>query len=422
MQPRSDPTVCLHLRRRVVAGLLLMLAAPWVLIAAAFVGRDAVRDLARVWQRVATGDEGRRSHGHAGPWGALEYVRIAIEPPAELGVINPWDEAPPRWVFKGFSKEQLAGFFRTAGLSESNVRRLAGQTSLDPVTGAAVINPPADLVLAMSPTTRARIYTVLARFPENEAQRTPFTLRSRFLDERFEESGLPAQLVADIKRLLYPHQDLLLFADWNVILPRLPDRRMKLRVLRTMARKNTFLMKLQVGASSDVEELTAYWGVGGRAKDVRPLLESLKRVPGGARLDIAHLLPGFARQRLYTYPYPSTSEADLRKDCHWTSLNFFNAEPDDRYTDPMVAVPALEACPPVTSAPRFGDLVLFMSARGLVVHSAVYIADDVAFTKNGPMPTHPWMLMQIEDLRTLFSACYPDEGDMMIKFCRRGAG
>ena len=40
-------------------------------------------------------------------------------------------------------------------------------------------------------------------------------------------------------------------------------------------------------------------------------------------------MPPFARERLYTSPMP-TKPGDLKMDCHWTALNFFNETPDAR--------------------------------------------------------------------------------------------
>lgn len=41
-----------------------------------------------------------------------------------------------------------------------------------------------------------------------------------------------------------------------------------------------------------------------------------------------------ARARIYTYPQPVGSSANGTLDCHWTSLNFWNPVPDDRFSNP----------------------------------------------------------------------------------------
>lgn len=419
----EQPVVHLHLTRRVYIAVLLMLIAPWALLASLWMGRQLIRDVERSSLFSRPEAAGRLMQGNPGPWGTLEYVRIAIEPPEELVFVAPQDEAPSRWVFKGFSKEKLADLFISAGLPADKTGVLLLQTTFDVSNGTAIVSPTPEFVQGMAQELRRRIYGVLAGFPENEAQRFPFTLRSQFLDERFDQSGLSPQMIADIKRMLYPHQDILLFADINVLLPRLADHRDKVRLLKTLARKNTLLAELKIDEHTKVDKLVSYWAAGGRAKDIGPLLESLRRVPGGATLDITHLLPQFARRRIYTYPYPSGSTLDARKDCHWTSLNFFNSEPDDRYADPAFALKTIETgYYPISSGARLGDLVLLVTPKGQVIHSAVYVADNIAFTKNGAPATQPWVLMKIDDLVTFFSAFYQAEGDLGVMFYRKREG
>jgi hypothetical protein len=48
-------------------------------------------------------------------------------------------------------------------------------------------------------------------------------------------------------------------------------------------------------------------------------------------------------------------------------------------------------------------VVLFGKPDGTLVHAAVYIADDICFTKNGSTTAHPWMLSTITELREQYS-------------------
>jgi hypothetical protein len=416
-------TVQLHMNRRVYVGIWLLLIAPWVLLAAVFVAGQLFREVEKSGLLERAEQEGRRTHGKPGPWGQLEYVRIAIEPPEELVYITPADEAPTRWAFKGFDQGRLAEFLRTAGMPAEQIALLQTWAKPDAAAGGVVVTPPPEFVLGLESKARSRIYAELARFPENESQRFPFSMRPQFIEERFEASGLAPHIIADIRKMLYSFEDFLLLADVNVILPRLAGRREKVRVLKTLARKNTMVARLMLDEKTDVEKIVNYWAFGGRAKDVRPLLESLRRVPGGAKIDIAHLLPQFARRRLYTYPYPSDSAMDARRDCHWTSLNFFNSTPDDRYGDPAVAQQVIHASYyPISLGATLGDLVLVTTPKGEVVHSAVYIADDIVFTKNGAAFSQPWLLMRLDDLLTFFSSFYQNEGKLKAIFYRKREG
>ena len=56
-----------------------------------------------------------------------------------------------------------------------------------------------------------------------------------------------------------------------------------------------------------------------------------------------------------------------------------------------------------------------MKSDTQAIHSAVYIADDIVFTKNGPSPHSPWILMQ---LATLISH-YETNVDLKIRGYRK---
>jgi hypothetical protein len=161
---------------------------------------------------------------------------------------------------------------------------------------------------------------------------------------------------------------------------------------------------VKVSPATDTKALAAYWGKEGRAKDIVPLLESLRRVPGGAELDVAHLLPPMARQRLYTYPFPSEDQIELKRDCTWTALNFFDETPDDRFCDPKEAMAELRSkYYPIKDTPTFGDVICLLGPDNRILHSAVYIADRIVFTKNGGYFSQPWLLMDFRDMVARYS-------------------
>ena len=414
--------VHLHLTRRVYIVLLLLLVAPWAFLVAAWVARDLFLriEASKVSIKAETG--GRVTYAAPGPWGTLRCTRIAIEPPEEAVFVSPEDEAPPRWCFVGFTLESLRELFVAAGFKQEQIAFLLARTSADPATGIPVTSPTLEFVLEMATATRQRLYRVLAAFPENPSQRFAAMLQPEYLDEHFEDSGLPPAIITDVKRMLYPYENILLFADARVLLPRMTNAVDKIHFIKTLARKNTLLVDLEVIANSDIEKLVNYWAVGGRAKDIEPLLESLRRTPGGASVDISHLLPRFARERIYTFPYSSGSKIEARRDCHWTSLNFFNAVPDDGYADPARAYETIRnGYYAISTGSHLGDLVLLLTAKGELVHSAACVADDIVFTKNGAMAAHPWMLMKMADMVELFEGAFQAEGPLHVMYYRKRA-
>jgi hypothetical protein len=169
---------------------------------------------------------------------------------------------------------------------------------------------------------------------------------------------------------------------------------------------------LRIGADANVDKLVEYWGRGGRAMVVRPILESVADLPGEHSIAIMGLLPPFARVRVDTYPEVSEEPNASHRDCHWTALNFFNEQPDDRLTDRPYAAKVISSDYYVIySGYQLGDLVLFMTGPNEIIHSCVY----VVFTKNGSRPSNPWMFMKLEDMKDF----YPTEKPLTVSFLRR---
>jgi hypothetical protein len=80
-------------------------------------------------------------------------------------------------------------------------------------------------------------------------------------------------------------------------------------------------------------------------------------------------------------------------------MNFFNDTPDNRFADPAYTVQYLSTNFYRVAKPSlYGDIVLVLNEQGNAIHSAVYLAEDVVFTKNGNNYAQPWMLMRLKDL------------------------
>jgi len=171
---------------------------------------------------------------------------------------------------------------------------------------------------------------------------------------------------------------------------------------------------IRIRPDTDIDKLLGYWAWPGgiRVKDVQPLLESLKNLPDG-RIGLVYLLPQFARQRLYTFPMPSRP-GDAVMDCHWSTMNFFNELPDDHFTDPAYTVKFLEKNYYQIATPtKYGDIILFLDGESNnAIHSAVYLAGDLVFTKNGNNMSQPWMVMHLKDLTTKYESDGP--GRMLV--------
>lgn len=341
---------------------------------------------------------------HKGPWGDLKVIRIVTEPPEET-LTSYLDYPPPTWYFNGYTAEAFNRLLLSAGLSPAQHDALVSATVANTQNTGITVKPNDDLVKSLSPESRAAIYEALSLFPQNVFQNEPFRFRSDLATEWFVDSGIPQEVIDQVFRLTYQRGKTLLFSDPHLVIPLIASIPERIKLLKVLSRQSTLMVQIHITPQTDIDALVNYWAVGaGSAKDIRPILESLAKVPAGYDIDITHLLPRFARKRIYTYPSPTGDKGEVLYDCHWNSMNFFNDPPDDRFGDGATVIQTLETnYTPVIDDYRFGDIVLFMKSDTQAIHSAVYIADNILFTKNGPSLHSPWILMQMDTLVSHYS-------------------
>lgn len=391
-----------------IAELLLLLALTWLW-----------NDRSSRTQRVARPRPYSADHhephfaGQPGPWGELEYVRINIEPPDDFVRVDENNEVQTRWFFANRTRAQVESIFDGCALPATVWTALGDQSCWRDEPGGVLVVPPDDAVAALPATARAHLYGLLASDKRNDLQALPFVYRQGGLEDWLGGSGLGSNTLALVRQLVYVRGTALCFSDLPLLNVRVPNPEERHHVIKTLSRTSTLLMKVRVRPDSDVAALTAYWARGWHVKDVGPLLESLTRVPGSITVDAAHLLPPFARQRINSYP-PPLRPGEPPPDCYWTAFNFFNDTPDDRYFDDAIWRKELQELYQRVETPTFGDLLFLVRPDGVPIHAAVFIADDVVFTKNGANPRQPWKLMKLEDML----ARYPAEEPLRVAYFR----
>ena len=134
------------------------------------------------------------------------------------------------------------------------------------------------------------------------------------------------------------------------------------------------------------------------------------------RVGQPHVFPATVCPRAAFTSFPMPPKAgDPAMDCHWSSLNFFNEQPDDRLGNPGYAAGILTKnyYPVQNPPPTATSSCWWMKNNGM--HSAVYVADDIVFTKNGNNHQQPRMLMRTENL----IARYNNKGDIRALVCRQ---
>jgi hypothetical protein len=344
-------------------------------------------------------------HCQPGPWGDLVWEEITLTPPDELVPEHFHAVGPARWSFPGQNRAAVEQQLTALGLTGKELESLRQAQWEETDKGIRVV-PPVPLLLGLTPEVRARLYEWLARLGDNPAQSDPCRLDLGQTGNRLAKTRLAPATVALVNQLSYRAGGVVLFADAGLALSLLPHDAARRELSAALVSAPSLLAHLRVAPGSDVRPLVEYWGRGGRHSAVKPLLTSLAQRPGGGAIEIVHLLPPLVRQRLYTYPPRTTAPTG---DCHWTSLNFFRPQPSKEFATIQGATQEIleNYFPVLIGGPILGDLLLFLDSQGGVVHSCVFIADEIVFTKNGASLTAPWTLNTLSQVLATYQLAGP---------------
>jgi hypothetical protein len=355
-----------------------------------------------------------------GPWGELYSVPITISAPEELLPAHAVESAGTRWIFKGLDRQQLDRFLNTAGVQSGLAATL--MASAREVAGSDFIEmkPPSQAVIAIPDSARKTIYQRLARIPENNV--AFFYLHKDTLADRIREDSLSEKTIALFRKLSVEHGNYLVFGGLPALLAETSDSQEKVRFLKCLSRQQTMLLRLKVTKDSDLAALTKYWGKGPYAPNVRSILDALREVRGGAFCSLLAILPPLPCAQAYNYPITLNQQSgDLLAnfDCHWTSLSFFRDSAGPHPPGPdYFAKEIAENYSPLTDSPRFGDLLIMTTPGGEIIHTAVFIADEIFFTKNGSTPIYPWMFAKLPDLLKQYSFRAPEGQELVLRYFR----
>lgn len=389
--PSIPPSFCFRSWSRILPSILV------AILFAAFPGTPAV-----------DAQEVPSLHGtqlvKSGPWGVIEFNYLYIEAPDELIANIAVPNSVPRWVFPGARESELRGFFEKAKLPRAMVTRLFDRSRVPNEKEVITLFPTISDLEAMTPEMRTVVYARLATSEANEFHKDPVVFTGGDVDAWLRDVRLRPELKAKVREMSYRRGDVPVFSDVPLLLSYAESDLEVRRILRLSTRVRTLVARLKVTPDTDFNALYDYWSDQRRARSIRPFLESVAENPSASTLDIVHLLPAFARRLLYTYPSIDLAAAGRLPDCHYSSLNFFSRAPQEYYLDSRLATNhVLESYEPISETYRFGDLLFFLNEKGDAIHSCVYIADDIVFTKNGENMLTPWILMRLPNVRDLYS-------------------
>ena len=347
---------------------------------------------------------GKLYHCKPGPWGDVEYYYIYLEAPDRLVDHFTMPNSLPKWVFRDATETSLRALFARAGLPAALQDYLLDPKRAVKEGDLLTVFPPLPDLIAMSPEQRTVIYHELAKVEFNEFHTNPVFITSGDPEQWLAQSRLRPELVDVIKKMTYMRGEVLCFSDVSAILGMVKTDEEAHDIFKTMTRIRSLVMRLRVNSESDMKTVVNYWSGTNRNKDIEPIVLSAVETEGIDRLDCIHLLPSLARRYLYSYPPAELAIQGRMPDCHWTSLNFFNYTPRDYFLDTRLAsMHVLENYEKVDAPYAFGDVLMFMTAEGNALHSCVYIADDIVYTKNGENIASPWLLMKIGDVQRIYS-------------------
>jgi len=389
-----------HAVRKWVIVLAASVVASWVIIGVVFfMHRDTVADDG-ITGRMAT----TKPTSGQGRWGKLEYTPIVISAPSEYVSDGALDYSGPTvWRVPGVGSRGLSELIDSCGFDSELSAELERMAQVDMSVQGMSMYPSREFVLGLKPADRAKLYMALSDYPANTDIRHQFVFCGRSPDEWFSASEVSPETRKLVEPLIYRHGNFMYFADIRAIYSEISSRHQQLELLKALRSEPTFLAMLEVSDKSNLEELVNYWGRGGRVQDVRPILESLIRSPGTHKINITHLLPALARRRLYTYPARSEADLAVMRDCHWTSLNFFNETPDEKFTDGNVCITEVkERYYRIHDNLQLGDIAIVFDRHGMAIHSATYIADGVFFHRCGSNSSAPWSLIKAENLMGVY--------------------
>jgi len=347
----------------------------------------------------------------SGPWGEMMVWDIKIQQPEEyVGFIKLTGEGP-FWNFGLASEKTVELILSAAGCSEAEVRELLA-SRVAQANDDFVIQPPEKLLLSLDRNTRSRLYLKLAGNKKNFYQANPILVPGGDLTQLLHgEIKNPGRIRALYQKLSYERNGFTYFSDPEIILRKLdPDPKERDAFLKFLTTIRAVSASILVKPDTPIDLPVMYWGLptpGLRVKDLYPLFEAQKSIRGGGAVPLSTLLPEKARASLYKTPRAGSS-SDIPPNCHFTALYFFSPRPDARVADPAFASQYLQQNYYEIGTPTLtGDLVLLINSRNEVVHTAVHLAGDIVYSKNGVNIAQPWVLMREHDMVGLFSALEP---------------
>ncbi len=337
-----------------------------------------------------------------GPWGDLQVRAVYLEPPENILAVVAKPSSVTRWTFEQTTEKGVRAIMEKAGVPSALVDRIMGPTQVVASGNNVVVLPKVEDLVAMGEAARSALYVELAKSESNEYQRDPVFIHGGDIDDWLAEAEITQPQQELLRKLLWRRGSALVFSDIQALLSLAKNSEEVSAVFRTITRVRSLLVELKLPLRDGRATFIDYWSAGSLNVERSPFLVAITRRRAPQMIDITQFLPTLARRRVYTFPTAAMGLKGRLPDCHWTSLNFFEEEPDDRYLDSAKASEHLLADYVAIDPPfKFGDVLCFLD-NGEGLHTCVQVADDIVLTKNGEGILAPWTLMSLKDVDDIY--------------------
>lgn len=345
-----------------------------------------------------------------GAWGSLVLKPFIIQPTQKFIIeqtnYEDFDQrfkSSKEWIFNVAELKDVELLFKIAGMSKTIRAELLSYTKPLEQGLGFVTTPPDKLLWSFTSEMRGKLYPLIGKYNENTMYSEPVSFNSENPEEWFYKSDLSPELIKKLKALVYLKNGICYISDLHLIMPLLAGDNSWLSLLQTIYRTRSMEAYLEIKEGQDIDNMVSYWGNLGRIEDVKPILERISKKTGGGRINIRELLPAIPKGRLNTFSSINEYETDF-KDCHWTTINFFNRDVEERYYN----LPNLYTFINKISKPQkysklmFGDIISIFNEKDELVHSCTYIADNLVITKNGMGNLKPFVLSYLDKTASLY--------------------
>lgn len=334
-----------------------------------------------------------------GSFGVLELNENILQPSMNF-ILNQTDLSEMydvftqgnAWHFSGISKKTLWNIFKNSGIDAKGCNTLLKETSLENDGKSLTTKPEPSLVEGFSRQIRQKLYKIIGSYKDNYLYEAPIIYNSQNVKEWLFKCKLTNIVKKKLMKLIYVTKGLCCISDVYLVLPYIKNQEEFAALVQTLYRTKTVDASLLWDKGQNLEKLAAYWGTMSRKQIVLNILKKVNNSGHENKVNISMLLPDIPKGRLNTYSGIDEYK-EAYKDCHWTTLNFFNKGIYKEYYNLKSIYNFLGhiSKPTDSNSLKYGDIVSIFEKDNLM-HSCTYLADNLVLTKNGLGNLKPFVI------------------------------